>query len=414
VVRRNLTFYPLDRANTDEMKESERLLRNTGYFDLREPNPVEIRLEPEGEAIRDAVVRVKEGGTGAVMFGLGISSDAGLLGQISYHEENFDISNWPSSFNDIWSGNAFRGGGQKLTLEFMLGTQRSSVLLSFLEPSVADSAYSFGTTLYSRMEEWDEFDLRRTGAAVTLGKKFDRYRRGEIELGFESISMSPLDDAPPEIRADKGTYSKPHAAFRYIIDRRDSPLLPAAGYMATLTAEAATADIQTIKLMAELEKYWTLWKTQAGYRHILSLKGQAGVLDSYGGSAIPVFERFYAGGIGSLRGFALHGVSPVEPVKQEQVGGNSILLGSVEYTLPLWKDDLRFATFMDAGYVGEKAVDIVSGWDVLRLSAGVGLRWRIPGFGNTLLITDFAFPLIKKSYDDTQVFQFSLGLARTF
>ena len=415
VVLRHVTFHPGDRVNADELKASEEALRGTGYFDMTDPRPVEVFVEPGEGALRDAVVKVKEGPTGAVFFGLGLSSDAGVLGEITIREENFDISNWPSSWRDLAQGGALRGGGQKLLAQLSLGSERRSFLLSFTDPAVGNTAYSAGGKLYSSMVGWEDFDITRTGVGASFGRQLGRHATGRVEVGFERISMDNLDSGvPPEIGQDEGSYNKGYVSATYTLDKRDNPLLPSRGYLTSVTAEAAFLDVETVKLIAEAEKHWTLLEQEGGRKHIASVRGKAGIMDSYSGARIPVFERFYAGGIGSLRGFEPWGVSPVEPVKGRQVGGQSMLVGSAEYSVPIIRNDLRFAAFLDAGYVKEDPWDVFSGWDELRVSPGVGLRWVIPVLGGMPLSLDFAFPVMKEHEDKTRAVHFSLGAGHWF
>ena len=200
-------------------------------------------------------------------------------------------------------------------------------------------------------------------------------------------------------------------ALSYILDRRDRMVLPTKGSLARVTTNLALGDIETVSVVGEVEKHWPLSKPKGW---ILSLSGRAGLLDSYSGDRIPVFERFYAGGIGSLRGFDFRGVSPVDPVQEEQVGGESMLLGSAELRVPAVRNQLWFVWFVDAGYVEEDVGDLLSGWDVLRVSTGAGLRWRIPGLGGALLSLDLGFPIVKESYDETRAFHFSLDALQRF
>ncbi len=415
VVLRNLTFHPGDRVNADRLRESETVLRNTGYFDLSEPRAVEISLEPAEGALRDAIVRVKEGATGALFFGLGISSGTGIMGDISFRERNFDITNRPSSWRDLWRGNAFRGGGQRLEVHFRAGTERRSFGISFLDPSVDNSIYSRGGELYLRLIGWDQFELSRTGASVSFGKQLGRHVSRRFEVGYESVAMSNLaGGAPPQISRDKGSYKKPYASLTYTLDKRDNPIVPSAGYLARLSVEMAFLDVETIRVLGDLEKHWTVLKLEEGGRHLLGLRGRAGVMESYAGKRIPVFERFYAGGMGSLRGFEPWGVSPVEPVMNNQVGGQSMLVGSAEYSIPLIKNDVRLAAFLDAGYVEEEVLGIFSGWDNLRASVGIGVRWQISVLGGVPFSLDVAFPVMKEDEDVTRRVHFSLGMSHWF
>ena len=110
------------------------------------------------------------------------------------------------------------------------------------------------------------------------------------------------------------------------------------------------------------------------------------MVDSYGGSdEVPLDERLFLGGGRTLRGFGYRDVGPkIIPAGSdasneafESIGGNTMLMGSVEYLVPINRL-LRFATFADAGNVWEDSYD----WDVseLAVSAGVGLRVDMPGF----------------------------------
>lgn len=434
VVLRNLTFKPGDRADTEEFQVSERRLLDTGYFDRQSPNPVDITLEepapepgeeeaeavpgvpvPSERAMRDAVVRVKEGTTGNLMLGAGVSSQAGLLGQISLRERNFDIGNPPTSWEDFWKGNAFRGAGQELNIRFSLGTERSTFLISFADPSVNNTGTSFSSRIYRHVVAWDEFDLSRTGLAVGLGDRMGRLVKRGIEVGFESAAVTDLDDgASPEIRRDDDTYNKPFVGVSISRDTRDSTVLPSEGYLARVEAEVGFMDIETVKVVGDLAKYWPIVELENGGKHILQVRGRAGLIDSWSGDRIPVFERFYAGGMDSLRGFEPWGVSPVEPVNDEQVGGESMLIGSVEYSLPAITDDLRLAAFVDAGYVKEDVQDIFTGWDEVRLTTGVGVRWNIPAMGGLPITIDLAVPLVREEDDETRNLHFTLGAGTSF
>jgi len=118
----------------------------------------------------------------------------------------------------------------------------------------------------------------------------------------------------------------------------------------------------------------------------------------------PVFERFYAGGFGSMRGFAFRGISPREGIKKNRVGGDYILLTGGEYSFPLYGKTFRGVTFVDMGTV--EADFGISSW---RVAAGFGLRVQVDFFGPVPIVFDFGFPLIKTDRDNTQVFNFAFG-----
>lgn len=409
VVRRELTFHPGERADSGEFRESERRLRNTGYFDRRAREPVNISLEPGEDELRDAVVKVEEGQTGSIFFGAGYSTESGVMGQATLRERNFDLFNWPKSWNDFVRGNAFRGGGHKLNVRVTAGTELSNASVTFTNPHVWNSPYRLSTSAYSVSRALDDYDMTRTGARASVGRYLTRDVLVEITPGYERIDIDDVDDGTAaEIQRDEGTHDKPFVRFGLEIDRRDEPVIPSEGYITRTELELAGGDIETTKLTAKGTHYWTVLEPRGWGKHIFSLGGRMGIIADYG-DRIPVFERFYAGGRTSLRGFEYYGVSPVDVITEEQIGGESMLVGSAEYSIPLLTNDLRLVGFVDAGYVEEDAEDLLSGWDKLRVGTGFGLRWRLPALGNSALAIDIGFPVVREDFDDTRNFHLSLG-----
>ena len=409
VVRRELTFHPGERADSWEFEESERRLRNTGYFDRRSREPVDISLEPGEEALRDAVVKVEEGQTGSIFFGAGFSTESGVMGQATLRERNFDLFNWPSSWNDLVRGNAFRGGGHKLNIRLTAGTELNNASVTFTNPHVWNSPYRLSTSAYSLSRVLDDYDMTRTGARVSVGRYLTRDVLVEVTPGYEQIELDDVDDdTAAEIKRDEGEHDKPFLRLGMEIDRRDEPVIPSAGYIVRSEVELAGGDVETTKFTTRGTHYWTVFEPRGWGKHIFSLGGRLGIVTDYG-DRVPVFERFYAGGRTSLRGFDYYGVSPVDPVTEEQIGGESMLIGSAEYSIPIMTEDLRLVGFIDAGYVEEDADDLFSGWDRLRVGTGFGLRWRLPALGNSALAIDIGIPVEREDFDDTRNFHLSLG-----
>ncbi len=415
VVRRNLTFYPGEVARAGRFRESERLLVNTGYFDWESPRPVEVTLEPGPGRLRDAVVRVEEGPTGRLLLTAGVGSESGLMGGVSIEEDNFAIGNWPSSWNDLWRGNAFRGGGQRLAISLRAGTKRSYYAVTFEEPSIANTQYSFGTGVYSRGIARNEFDETRTGGYVTLGQRLSKFLRRYVRAGYESVDVDDVDaGAPAVIAREEGSHPRPFAGVGFALDRRDNRFMPTEGHYLAGDLEGAWGDVDAVTLDLRAQKYWVVRERKGRNRHVIGLRGRMALVDAFSGD-VPVYERLYAGGFSTLRGFDFEGVSPTDPVTDRQVGGESMLLGSVEYSFPLSQEQrLRLVTFCDAGYVEEKVQEVFSGWDKLRVSLGVGIRWQVPVLGGAAIEFDVAAPIMKESDDETQYVHFSLGAQRRF
>ena len=129
----------------------------------------------------------------------------------------------------------------------------------------------------------------------------------------------------------------------------------------------------------------------------------------FSGSQTPIFERYFAGGFSTMRGFDFRGASPVGAANVT-IGGDFRFLGSVEYIFPLTADDMmRGVIFCDYGTV-EQNIEIKS--DNYRVAPGAGLRISVPALGPAPLALDFAFPLAKAATDNTQIFSFFFGFGR--
>jgi len=132
---------------------------------------------------------------------------------------------------------------------------------------------------------------------------------------------------------------------------------------------------------------------------VLALRSELGIA----GSNTPVFERFYAGGFRSLRGFAFRGVGP--SALGIEVGGDFEFLNRFEYQAPLLANDhLYGVAFFDTGTV-ESSVELRN----YRVAAGAGLRIQVPQLGPLPIALDFGFPIAKANGDHTQLFSFWIG-----
>jgi len=417
VVRGYLDFYPGQVATTERFRRSESLLANSGHFDQNVRRPVTIELAPSDEVIRDVIVRVKEGSTANLYLMAGFSSQDGVMGEFSFSEANFDITNWPSSWRDLARGNAFRGGGQRISLLLRSGTKRSNYSFTFMDPALRDGPWSAGFSIYSRSSGHKSFDETRTGGDVTLGRRIAKFIRHSLSLGRENIEVDSVPDAAPAVfHADEGLHSRPFLRYVVSMDRRDNRFRPADGHYVRAELGVAGGDVETVSLDLRARRYWTLVEDSNGHPHVLAVRGRVAVVDSYrDDDHVPVFERYYTGGLSSVRGFEYETIAPSDPFTQDRVGGEGLLAGSVEYSFPVTDDDrFRMLMFSDFGYVSQDASDVLSTWDELRLSVGIGARWTVQMFGNTMIELNLSWPVIKERGDGTETFQFTIGAGSSF
>ncbi|MEX0716356.1 MAG: BamA/TamA family outer membrane protein [Planctomycetaceae bacterium] len=367
----------------------------------REPPPSPFLQQP-GIVYPDVIVH--EAQTGRFMIGAGVNSDAGVVGSIVLEENNFDIFRPPLSVSDITNGMAWRGGGQRFRIEAMPGNEVSRYLVSWTDPYFLDTDFSFGLSGFYFNRFYPDWDETRGGGLIKVGKQFDHALSGTIGLRLESIDISrPRVPTPPILADAVGSSFLSTIRFALQHDTRDSAFLPGRGHFAEIGYEQAFGDFDYPRFDAEYRQYFTVHSRPDGQgRHILTAGGNLG----WTGDDTPIFERFYAGGFQTFRGFAFRGVSPVDT--GVRTGGEWLALGSVEYMVPVTADEnLQVVAFTDFGTV-ENDVS----FDNFRLSVGAGLRLTVPAMGPVPLAFDFGVPILKEPFDDDRLFSFFVGFTR--
>jgi outer membrane protein insertion porin family len=413
VIRRNLSFFPGDRLDTQQIKRSEQILTGTGYFDSQSGAATEITYVPGTKYnTKNAIVNVKEGRTGMLRFGGGFGANAGLFGDVSYTDKNFDLFDFPKDWKDFMSGNAFRGGGHTVTMRFSPGLDRTEGVFSFNNPAVFDSGYSMGASANVLRRAREDYNEERKGLKMSVSKAVLRGLRLGVTPNFEIIGLQDVDDDAPLIVFDQeGTNKKLSLELTAMLDRRDNRKTPSKGYKITSSLQFSGLDVDMIKFLTKGSKYHTVfnfpdWRG----KHILSFSGTLGVIEATSDEGIPIFENFFAGGANSIRGFAFRGVGPIsetDEVSTEQVGGKVLLLASAEYTLPVYGDMVRGAFFVDTGKADTDTNDL--NFSNFRATIGFGFRAKVPFMGNSVVAIDFGFPFIRKDKDDEQTVTFNFG-----
>ncbi len=407
VIRRVLGIYPGQTLRYPELRVAERDLARLNIFDVNPElgiRPTIQVLEDTDSEYKDILVTVKETHTGSLMFGAGINSDAGLVGTVVLNERNFDIFRFPTSWADVAEGRAFRGAGQELRIEAAPGTEVQRYSISFREPFLFDRPYSLGTNGYYYDRIFDEYTEGRYGGRITLGHQFTKEWGGNVGLRLEDVHVGHLAFGVPSDYtsvAGSNTIFAPSVGVTY--DTRDSYLRPTEGGIITASYEQVFGDFTFPIINVEGSRYFTTYQRPDGSgKHVLALRSQV----SWAGSDAPVFERFFAGGYRSLRGFEFRGVGPT--TNNFEVGGDFMFLNSIEYQVPITAGDKLFLVgFLDSGTV-ERDVEIKN----YRVSAGVGLRIVVPMMGPVPIALDFGFPIVRGPHDREQIFSFWVGLFR--
>jgi outer membrane protein insertion porin family len=360
--------------------------------------------EPMSEEEVDLIFRATEARTGRLMFGVGVNSDAGVVGSIVLSEQNFNILRPPTSFRDILDGSAWRGGGQRFRAEAVPGNVVSRYLVSWTDPYFLDTNYSLGVSgfFYDRFfPDWDE---SRAGGRISLGRQFTPQISVTGALRLENVEITNPDiPTPASLAASLGESFLSTFRTTFTHDTRDSAFMPGEGHKVDLSYEQAFGDFDYARFEVEGRQYYTVrCRPDGGGRHIIAVGGQIGWTED----TTPIFERFFAGGFQTFRGFEFRGLGPRE--QGVAVGGNWMAIGSVEYMFPLMANEtIQLVTFSDFG-----TVEPDTGFDAFRLSAGAGLRITIPAMGPVPLAFDWAVPLIREDGDETRIFSFYVGITR--
>jgi len=416
VIRRQVTFNPGERLDTEKIRDSQRRLTNTGYFDMESGAPAGINFEPGSEANKQNIlIDVKEGRTGMLRFGGGYGANIGAFGDISYTDRNFDVFDVPKSWNDFLQGNAFRGAGEILTLRFSPGFYRTEIMLSLTNPSVFDSPYSAGVSLYDYLRWYEEYQQQSIGSRVSVGREIKRDFFVRLSPAFEIIDMERWDDeedTPQDVLDVEGSHLKAGITLSANIIKTDNIYMPSKGYEGESSLEFAGLDVDIAKYKFQTTRYNTLFEIPKWGKHVLAYGGTFGIVESTSGNKVPIFERFFAGGYGSLRGFEYRGIAPVDEKTEDQIGGDILVVMNTEYLIPIYKDIIRAAVFIDAGKADETVRDI--NLNHFRLSTGVGLRLNIPFLGRSTIAIDYGIPVIKEEGDEIQAFSFNFGGGSSF
>ncbi|MBN1393955.1 MAG: BamA/TamA family outer membrane protein [Pirellulales bacterium] len=371
---------------------------------------------PEGgDTLRtlDFEVLAHEAMTGRMMFGVGINSDAGLVGQIVIDEQNFDWTRFPRGWEDIRNATAFRGKGQRFRIEAMPGTELQRYMINFQEPYLFYSQINLGLSGYYYNRSYREWYEQRIGGRVALGYQFAPDLSGSVAYRGAKINITDvIDPTLPQFAEVLGRDLSMHGFQAAIAhDKRDSAFLPTQGHLIEMSFEQVIGSYVYPRAEIDLRKYFMLHEhIDGGSRHVLSLAARAG----YSGEDTPIYENFYAGGFSSLRGFEFRGVAPhVYSAYAGQdvfVGGKFQLLASAEYMFPITADDMiRGVVFCDTGAVQPTICD----WaDNYRVAPGFGLRIAVPAMGPAPIALDFAFPVSWQPGDRFEVFSFFVGFGR--
>ncbi len=383
VIRREVKVYPGEIFNEVKVAQAERVLMNMNYFE----NVVGYPVATGTPGTNDLIIEVLEKPTGMFTIGAGFSSVDNLAGYMEISQGNFDLLGWPT----------FTGGGQRLKLSLRAGSTMNEYSLSLTEPWFLDRPLALTVEGYTMSRSYSEYDVTRSGGSTALRFPTLFSSRTELRYRLERVAISDVEDEELFTDVDGSTFTyteegaRTQSSFDASLwwDRRDSVFVPTRGYRVSLESSVMGGpfgfDTDLYALAVKGEFHRRLW-----LRHVLSLRASAQVEDAYGNTdEVPLSERFYAGGPRTVRGFEYRDVGPkayreipnpdgTTYIEYQPRGGQTLLLASAEYMIPLPVPNIRFGGFFDMGSLAVDPYDFSC--EELAWGTGVGIRLDIPGF----------------------------------
>lgn len=402
VIMRQLGLLPGQILQYPMLEQARMRLARLGIFDQNAPPDVQVLPGDNDSGFKDILVTVQETRTGQFMVGGGLNSNSGVSGNIAINERNFDILRFPTSIDDFIQGRAFRGNGQELRINAMPGTQYQQYNATFRDPYLFDTNFGFTNSINFFQRSYIEYFENRIGDRATLTRQLSPAWQANFTTRVEEVEVKNVPTfAPPSITDNLGWHFLVGFRAGLTRDTRDSYLYPSRGNVFDIGFEQVTGDYTYPIATTRFTQFITTNQRDDGSgKHVLAMRTQL----SIAGSQTPVYDRFYAGGFGTIRGFTYRGIGP--EFDGLHTGGTFSFLNTIEYQIPILPNDkLFFVTFLDHGTV-EQNIDIKN----YRVTAGFGFRIAVPMFGPMPIALDFGFPVNKMAGDNTQMFSFYMGM----
>lgn len=380
VIRRELGIVEGDLYNSRKIKSSYMSLNRLRYFE-------EINFQTErgpSDDLMDIDIQVKEQPTGMFSIGAGYSATDKMIFMAQVSQRNLF------------------GRGQTLGLKAYLGASTTNYELSFIEPYLFDKPLWSQFEIWNMDKEYDSYDLDSKGAKVTFGYPLFERVKGYIGYEFSIDNVNNvLDTASYYIKAQEGETTTSGVTVTLTRDTTDDAIFPSSGSKNSVSVEHTGTIFQG---NASYTKYTGLsqWFFPLPLETVFSARGRIGYVHGNEGREIPIYKRFYLGGINSLRG--LRDVGPIDPATGDVIGGETMVNFNAEFIFPLIKDaGLKGAFFYDTGNTWNSGYH----FDDLRQTAGVGVRWYSP-VGP--LRVEWGYVLDRKEDEPQSRWEFTVGM----
>ncbi len=390
VIRRDVYLAPGDLFSMTELKESKNTLGRRGYFEK-----VDIEQERVDDQHINLLVKVKETPTGSIQAGGGYGSYQGAMLSASVSDRNV------------------LGSGINSAISFDVSKISVNYSLSFTNPRIWDSDYSFGLNLYRSDFQYRTYDQKSTGAGVNLGKQLTHNLFGSLSYQYSKNEATEVDNSSNVLATQDyysifspkdSNYAKSMFSMGLSYDSTDDFYIPREGIIlgGTLGYAGVGGDQKFIEGTGRFGAYYGL-EDIIDYDLILRYKVRVRALANRGEIALP--EKLYMGGIGSVRGYESYSITPFtldSNGKRKLKGGTKSLVNTVEASIPLSKAaKMRLAFFYDYGMIGQNKFN-----DITKEGYGVSLEWLSP-MGPINLV--FGRARNPEALDRTSNFEFTMG-----
>jgi len=380
VIRRELRVYEQELFSATNLKESIKNLRRLEYFE-----DVNFGTSPGSAPDHmNLKITVKERPTGTFGVGAGYSTQDRLVGMVEVSQNNLF------------------GRGQQVKIQGIIGSISHRFRASFTEPYLFDRPLGFGLDAFNWQRAYDEYTRVSVGGDVRMSHPLKwKYTRLFWLYRYEYVKLENLAPNPSPIIVEASKIHNTSATgFTLRRDSRDSLFAPTKGSDNSIGVEMAGlgGDVAFMRYIAESGWYFP-WK----WSTVGVLHARVGYMQRLDWGQMPVYEKFYLGGIESIRGFKYADISPRDPVTNERIGGDKFIQLNAEYRFPLYKKlGLMGTVFFDAGNVyGANMVG-----PFLRPTSGVGLRWFSP-MGP--LRVEWGYNLSKHPWEKQSAWEFTMG-----
>ncbi|MBW1780352.1 MAG: outer membrane protein assembly factor BamA, partial [Deltaproteobacteria bacterium] len=382
VIRRELKVIEGEYFSGQRLKQSTANLNRLGFFE-------DVQMETKKGSRDDLMkmnIKVKERGTRTFSVGAGYSSAYSGFVTFQIADENF------------------LGYGQKLQATARIGGKNTEFDIRFVEPWLFDTRWSFGVDLYKWDQEYQDYSRDALGVALNLGYPLDfidDYTRAFLRYDFDNSRIYDVTETSGPLYDMKGRNTTSSVTVTFKRDSRDELWNTTKGSINEISGQYAGigGDEKFSKFRARTAWFFPmLWET------VFMVQGRWGYIHDRG--KLSVFQKFFLGGINTVRGFDYESISPLDS-QGYRVGGTGMMCYNVEYRFPVLKEQgVVGLVFLDAGNVFDPDLGVPWSFSNIKKSAGAGVRWYSP-IGPLRL--EYGFNLDKKGDESSGKWEFSVG-----